>query len=141
MAVRSGSAVWQGDLKHGKGEVSSASGALKAQPYSFGTRFENQPGCNPEELIGAAHSACFSMALANILSEGGIIPERVETVAQVTLGKVDGAAAVTGIHLAVALSAKGDAAVLRAAAEKAKAGCPISKLMKAEITMALTLVV
>jgi len=139
MSVRTGSAVWSGNLKAGKGQVSTESGALKALPYGFNTRFEDHPGTNPEELIGAAHAACFSMALSNILGESGIVLDRIESASHVTLGRVDGAAQITAVHLDVALSAKGDVAVLRAAADKAKVGCPVSKLLKAEISMTLTL--
>lgn len=133
---RKASAVWKGDLKSGKGTVSSASGVLSNTPYSFSTRFENEKGTNPEELIGAAHAGCFSMALSAILGESGITPESIETEATVTLEKVPDGFAVTKIHLDVkGRIPGGDANAFQTAAQKAKEGCPISKLFKAEITM------
>lgn len=133
---RSGSAVWRGGLKDGNGVVSTASGVLKDSAYSFGTRFEEKPGTNPEELIAAAHAACFSMALSAILGESGITPESVATSAAVTLEKVDGGFAVTASHLTVKAKAPGvDEKKFMEAANAAKAGCPISKLLNAKITM------
>ncbi len=133
---RSGSAVWRGGLKDGNGVVSTASGVLKDSAYSFGTRFEEKPGTNPEELIAAAHAACFSMALSAILGEGGITPESVATSAAVTLEKVDGGFAVTASHLKVKAKVPGvDEKRFMDAAGAAKAGCPISKLLNAKITM------
>jgi osmotically inducible protein OsmC len=97
--VRSGSAAWSGGIKDGKGSISTESGALKHYPYGFASRFEGQPGSNPEELIGAAHSACFTMALSLILGEAGLKADRMDTTAKVTLDKVEGGYAITASHL------------------------------------------
>ncbi len=133
---RKASAVWQGGLKDGRGTVSTESGVLSDAAYSFRTRFENEKGTNPEELIGAAHAGCFSMALSAQLGEVGLAPERIETAATVTLEKVADGFAVTAVHLDVNASIPGaDEAKFQAAANKAKEGCPISKLLKAKITM------
>ncbi|ALM82167.1 OsmC family protein [Bordetella sp. N] len=130
------SAVWQGDLKTGKGQISTESGALKDAPYGFKTRFENSPGTNPEELLGAAHAGCFSMALSNILGESGLTADSIKTEAVVTLDQADGGFAITAVHLTVVAKIPGaDAAAFEAAANKAKAGCPVSKVLKATITM------
>ena len=134
--TRKASAVWQGDLKGGKGTVSAASGVLKETPYSFNTRFENAPGTNPEELIAAAHAGCFSMALSAELGKAGITPDRIDTTATLTLDKVDAGWGVTGIHLQTNVKiASGDRAKVPAIAEAAKAGCPISRLLNTKITM------
>ena len=133
---RTASAVWQGGLKDGRGTVSTESGALSQLAYSFRTRFENEKGTNPEELIGAAHAGCFSMALSAQLGEAGMTPSRIETTATVTLEKETEGFAVTTIHLDVSATIPGaDEAKFQAAANKAKEGCPISKLFKAKITM------
>jgi lipoyl-dependent peroxiredoxin len=133
---RSASAVWQGDLKGGKGEISSDSGVLKGTQYSFSTRFENGIGTNPEELIAAAHAACFAMALSAQLGTAGITPQRIDAKATVTLDKLEGGWTVTESHLEVkAKIPGGDRAAFDKAANDAKAGCPISKLLKANITM------
>jgi osmotically inducible protein OsmC len=133
---RKASAVWQGGLKGGKGTISTESGVLTKTQYSFGTRFENGPGTNPEELIAAAHAGCFSMALSAELEKAGVNPESIETSATVTLDKQDGGWAVTAVHLeTVGKVAGNDAGKFKAAAESAKAGCPISKLLKANITL------
>src|SRR5215472_15019833 len=134
---RNASAHWSGGLKDGKGTVSSASGVLKNTPYSFATRFESQPGTNPEELIAAAHAGCFSMALSAQLGNAGITPESIETTAAVTLEKTDAGFTVTKIHLDVTAKIPGvEAAAFQKAAQDAKTGCPISRLLKAaEITM------
>ncbi|OWT80950.1 MULTISPECIES: OsmC family protein [unclassified Achromobacter] len=130
------SAVWKGDLKTGKGQISTESGALKDAPYGFKTRFENAPGTNPEELLGAAHAGCFSMALSNILGESGLTADSIQTEAVVTLDQADGGFAITAVHLTVVAKIPGaDAAAFEAAANKAKAGCPVSKVLKATITM------
>jgi osmotically inducible protein OsmC len=130
------SAVWQGGLKDGKGEVSAASGVLTNTPYTFATRFEGQKGTNPEELIAAAHAACFAMALSAQLGEAGITPKRIDASATVTLEKTEGGFAVTTSALAVTVQAPGaDRAKVETAANNAKAGCPISKLLNAKITM------
>ncbi|WP_454689690.1 OsmC family protein [Achromobacter aloeverae] len=130
------SAVWKGDLKTGTGHISTESGALKDAPYGFKTRFENAPGTNPEELLGAAHAGCFSMALSNILGEAGLKADSIQTEAVVTLDQADGGFAITAVHLTVVAKIPGaDAAAFEVAANKAKAGCPVSKVLKASITM------
>jgi osmotically inducible protein OsmC len=134
--VRKASAVWKGSLKEGKGTISSDSGVLSNTPYSFSTRFENAKGTNPEELIAAAHAGCFTMALSAQLGNAGITPESLETTASLTLDKLDAGWTVTKIHLDVTARIPGaDKAAFDKAAESAKAGCPISRLLKAEITM------
>jgi len=134
--VRNASAVWKGSLKEGKGTISSDSGVLSNTPYSFSTRFENAKGTNPEELIAAAHAGCFTMALSAQLGNAGITPESLETTASLTLDKLDAGWTVTKIHLDVSARIPGaDKAAFDKAAEAAKAGCPISRLLKAEITM------
>lgn len=135
MITRTGSAKWQGDLKGGRGYLSSASGALSDLPYGFNTRFENEPGTNPEELIGAAHAACFSMALANMLSEAGIGGISIESTSDISMDKDGGGFAVKKAHLTTKIASDGDEAKVLEIAEQAKAGCPISKLLNAEITM------
>ena len=135
------SAIWNGSLKEGHGAISTGSGALVAKPYSFRTRFEGEPGTNPEELIGAAHASCFSMALSMILGMAGFTPEKIETQATITLEQKDGGFAVTASHLDVKATVPGaDQAAFQDAATKAKAGCPISKLLNATITMDAKLV-
>lgn len=134
--VRKASAVWKGSLKEGKGTISSESGVLSNTPYSFSTRFENAKGTNPEELIAAAHAGCFTMALSAQLGNAGITPESLETTASLTLDKLDAGWTVTKIHLDVSARIPGaDKAAFDKAAEAAKAGCPISRLLKAEISM------
>ena len=129
-------AVWQGGLKDGKGTISTESKALAETPYSFRTRFEGVPGTNPEELLGAAHAGCFTMALAAKLGEAGIKPERIETQATVTLEKVAAGFEITRVHLEVGARAPGaDRAKFDAAAADAKANCPLSKVLKAAISM------
>jgi len=138
---RKAGAVWKGGLKDGKGTVTTASGVLKATPYSFSTRFENAPGTNPEELIAAAHAGCFSMALSAQLGNAGITPESISTEATLTLEKQEGGFAITKIHLDVAAKIPGgDKAAFDKAAQNAKSGCPVSKVLKAEITMNARLV-
>ncbi|HEX7076853.1 MAG TPA: OsmC family protein [Candidatus Eisenbacteria bacterium] len=138
--VRKGSAVWRGGLKDGKGTVSTESGVLADAAYSFGTRFENGKGTNPEELIAAAHAGCFSMALSAELGAVGLTPESVRTTAAVTLEKTDAGFTVTRSHLSsVARIPGADRAKFDAAAAKAKAGCPISRLLTATITLEATL--
>lgn len=137
---RNGSAEWQGDLKSGKGTISTASGVLDKTQYSFSTRFEEGKGTNPEELIAAAHAGCFSMALSAQLGERGITPESIRTTATVTLEKKEGGFSVTASHLDVkARIPGGDQAKFDEAAKAAKEGCPISKLLNAAITMAAVL--
>ena len=133
---RQASAVWKGGLTDGKGTVSSTSGAFSNVPYNFRMRFEEEPGTNPEELIAAAHSACFSMALSGALGKAGMTAESIETKATVTLEKVGDAFTVTTSHLDTVVRSPGaDPAAFAAAAEGAKAGCPISRLLNAKITL------
>ena len=140
MITKTGSAQWQGDLKTGKGEVSTQSGALTAQPYSFATRFEGAAGSNPEELIGAAHAACYSMALSAGLAQAGVTDVTVETTSAITMDKDPaGGFAITKAALTVRVTGQGDRAAIEAAAKEAEKGCPVSKLMKAEITLDLTI--
>ena len=135
---RKASAVWQGDLKAGKGQISTDSGVLSNTQYSFSTRFENGVGTNPEELIAAAHAGCFSMAFSAQLGEAGITPESIKTTATVSLEKQDGGFAIPEIELdVVARVPNADEAAVQKAAENAKVGCPISKLFKANIKMNL----
>jgi osmotically inducible protein OsmC len=137
---RKASAVWNGDLKGGKGRISSASGVLTDTQYSFGTRFEEGKGTNPEELIAAAHTGCFSMALSAQLGEAGLKADEIRTEATVTLEKDATGWAVTRSHLEVSARVPGASQeAFNKAAGNAKAGCPISKLLKAEITMNATL--
>lgn len=138
---RTGSAVWNGDLKNGTGTLSSQSGVLTSTPYSFRMRFEEEPGTNPEELIGTAHAGCFSMALSMILGLQGMAPQKIETEATITLEKQDDGFAVTASHLDVKATIPGASeSDFQQAAEKAKASCPISKLMNAKITIDARLV-
>ena len=136
MIQREASAVWTGGLKDGGGRLTSPSGVLKETPYSFTTRFESTPGTNPEELVAAAHAGCFSMALSAILGESGLKPERIETRATVTLEKLEPGWTLTRILLDLTARVPGaDPAALQRAAETAKAGCPISRVLKSEITL------
>ena len=133
---RKGSAVWRGGLKDGKGIVSTESGVLSNTQYSFSTRFEDGKGTNPEELIAAAHAGCFSMALSAQLGGAGITPDQIQTTATVSLDKTDGGFAITAIHLdVVAKIPGGDKQAFDTAADNAKAGCPVSKVLNATITM------
>lgn len=133
---RKASAHWQGGLKQGKGTISTESGALKDAQYSFGTRFEQGVGTNPEELIAAAHSGCFSMALSAQLEGAGLKPESIKTTATVTLTKNDDGFSIAAVHLDVNAKVPGaDAQTFQAIAQKAKTGCPVSKVLRAEITM------
>jgi osmotically inducible protein OsmC len=139
--IRKASAVWNGSLKEGKGTISTDSKVLSNAQYSFSTRFENGIGTNPEELIAAAHAGCFSMALSAQLGSAGITPESIETTAAVTLEKLEAGFTVTKVHLDVSARIPGaNAAAFEKAAQDAKAGCPISRLLKAEITMTARLV-
>ena len=137
---RKASAVWNGKLKTGKGSIATDSGAISDVPYSFKTRFENGVGTNPEELIAAAHAGCFSMALSAQLDEAGMKPEKIETLATVTLDKQENGWTVTDILLEVKAKVPGaDLAAFNKAANEAKTGCPISRLLNAKITMDLAL--
>jgi osmotically inducible protein OsmC len=133
---RSGSAIWSGDLKSGKGHVSSESGALKDLPYGFNTRFEDTPGTNPEELVGAAHASCYAMAMSLGLGEKNLKADEIKAKAKVTLSEVDGGFAVTKVHLDVTAKIPGiSEADFQEVAEATKKNCPISKLLTAEITL------
>jgi len=133
---RKASAVWRGGLKDGKGTLATESGVLKETQYSFGTRFENGIGTNPEELIAAAHAGCFSMAFSAELGKVGITPESINTTATITLEKTDAGFSVTSSHLEVTARIPGaDRSQVLEVANGAKAGCPISRLLKANITM------
>jgi osmotically inducible protein OsmC len=133
---RKASAVWKGGLKDGTGAVSSASGILSNTPYSFKTRFENNPGTNPEELIAAAHAACFSMALSAQLGGANLTPESINTSATLTMEKLDSGWTITAVVLDVVAKVPGASAeAFNKAAADAKAGCPVSKVLNAKITM------
>jgi len=134
------SAVWKGGIKDGGGTISTETGVLKEAPYGFKARFEDGKGTNPEELIGAAHAGCFSMALSLMLGEAGLTPEKIETTAEVTLEKIGEGFEITASHLTVKAVIPGaDQARFLEIANKAKVGCPVSKLLKARITMDATL--
>ena len=131
-----GSAHWSGDIKRGKGTVSTESGVLNQQPYGFNTRFEGEKGTNPEELIGAAHAACFSMALSLMLGEAGYTADSIDTTADVSLDKTDGGFAITKVALKSKVTVPGIAPQqFDGIIQKAKAGCPGSQLLKADITL------
>ena len=133
---RNASAIWQAGLKDGKGSISTDSGVLDNTQYSFSTRFEEGKGTNPEELIAAAHAGCFSMALSGQLGNAGLTAESIRTTAAVTLEKTDAGFTITRVHLDVTASIPGATEeAFQTAAANAKAGCPISRLLKAEITM------
>jgi osmotically inducible protein OsmC len=137
---RKASAVWQGDLKAGKGTLSTDSGVLKQTPYSFHSRFESGIGTNPEELLAAAHAGCFTMALSAQLGGAGIVAQKLETTATITLDKVGDGFSVTKSHLDLVATIPGaDKAKFDAAVKAAETGCPVSKLFKAEITITTTL--
>ncbi len=133
---RKASAVWKGGLKDGKGSISSDSGVLENTQYSFSTRFEEGKGTNPEELIAAAHAGCFSMALSGQLGNAGMTADEIKTTATVTLEKTDAGFTVTASHLDVTAKIPGaDPKAFETAANNAKAGCPISRLLNTKITM------
>lgn len=133
---RKASAVWNGGLKDGKGTISSTSGVLSNTPYSFRTRFEGTPGTNPEELIAAAHAACFSMALSAQLDGANLKPESINTSATLTMEKLDSGWTITKVHLDVVAKVPGASAeAFNKAAGDAKANCPVSKVLKADISM------
>ncbi|HVF51765.1 MAG TPA: OsmC family protein [Pyrinomonadaceae bacterium] len=133
---RNASAVWQGGLKDGKGTISTESGVLSGTQYSFSTRFEDGKGTNPEELVAAAHAGCFSMALSGQLGNAGLVAESINTTATVRLEKTDAGFTVTSVHLDVtARVPNATQDTFQTAANNAKAGCPISRLLKAEITL------
>lgn len=131
-----GSAQWSGGIKDGRGSISTQSGALSSVPYGFANRFEGKPGSNPEELIGAAHAACFTMALSLILGEADLKAETMSTTAEVSLEKDGDGFAITAVHLTLRATVPGATPeVFEACAAKAKAGCPVSKLLTATITL------
>jgi lipoyl-dependent peroxiredoxin len=133
---RTASAVWQGDLKKGQGTVSTQSGVLNKTQYSFSTRFENGIGTNPEELIAAAHAGCFTMALSAFLGGAGFTAEELSTQATLTLEQVDGNWTITAVHLDLTGRVPGiDAAKFEEIADQAKAGCPVSRVLKADVTL------
>jgi osmotically inducible protein OsmC len=133
---RKASAVWKGGLKDGKGTISTDSGVLSDTQYSFSTRFEQGTGTNPEELIAAAHAGCFSMALSAQLGETGMVAESIRTTATVTLEKAGDGFAITAVHLDITAKVPGaDRQAFAAAANNAKSGCPVSKVLNAQITM------
>jgi osmotically inducible protein OsmC len=137
---RKASAVWKGGLKDGRGTLNTDSGVLRDTAYSFSTRFENQPGTNPEELIAAAHAGCFSMALSGQLGNAGMTAESIETTASLTMEKTDAGFTITAIHLDVkARIPNADRAKFEEAANNAKKGCPVSRVLNARITMNATL--
>ena len=138
---KTASAIWQGGLKDGKGLLSTESGALKQNPYGFNTRFEGSPGTNPEELIGAAHAGCFSMALSMMLGEAGLTADRIDTAAEVTLDKQADGFAITAVHLVLRAKVPGASeAQFLEIANKAKEGCPVSKVLNAKISLDAALV-
>ena len=135
---RKASAVWRGGLKDGKGTISTESGTLKDTQYSFSTRFENGVGTNPEELIGAAHAGCFAMAFSAELGKAGLTPESISATATVSLDKTNEGFSVTESHLDVTAKVPGaDTAKVQEIANAAKAGCPISRVLNAKVTMTL----
>ena len=137
---RNATAVWKGAIKEGKGALTTDSGVLSKTQYSFSTRFEDGVGTNPEELIAAAHAGCFSMALSGQLGALGLTTDEINTKASVKLDKVGDGFAITNVHLEVRAKVPGaDAKAFETAANNAKTGCPISKLLNAEITMSATL--
>jgi len=137
---KSGSAEWKGGLKDGGGTISTETGVLRNAPYGFKSRFEDGPGTNPEELIGAAHAACFSMALSLMLSQNNLKPDYIRTKAEITLDKVGEGFAITASDLTVNAKVPGaDAATFARIANEAKAGCPVSKVLNAKISMQATL--
>ncbi len=134
--IRKASAIWKGGLQDGTGAISTETGVLDNAPYGFKSRFENGKGTNPEELLGAAHAGCFSMALSLMLGQAGMTAEKIETQAAVTLEKVGDGFSITSSHLEVTAKIPGaDPAKFQEAANKAKAGCPLSKVLNARITM------
>lgn len=136
MIKRNGSAVWSGGIKDGKGTVSTQSGILNQAQYGFNTRFENGPGTNPEELLGAAHAGCFTMALSGQLGAAGMTAQKLETTATVSLDKDGDSFAIKAVHLELVATIPGaDEQAFQEAARKAKEGCPVSKLFNADITL------
>ena len=138
---KTASAHWEGDVKTGIGSISTETGVLNKAPYGFKARFEGGKGTNPEELIGAAHAGCFSMALSMILGEAGLKPDSIDTQAEVSLDKVEGGYGITAVHLTLKAKVPGASqAQFEEATKKAKEGCPVSKVLNAKITLDATLV-
>ena len=136
MIKRNATAVWHGGLKDGRGNISTQSGAFDNQPYGFNTRFENEPGTNPEELIAAAHAGCFTMALSSVLADAKLTAEEMETSADVTLETVAGGYAITAVHLTLKAKIAGiDQARFEQLAAVAKTNCPVSKVLNAAVTL------
>ena len=136
MIKRSGSAIWNGGIKDGKGQVSTQSGALDKTQYGFNTRFEDGPGTNPEELIGAAHAGCFTMALSGQLGQAGMTAQELRTTATVSMEKVEGGFSITAVHLDLVAKIPGASQeAFDKAANTAKENCPVSKLLNAKITL------
>ena len=133
---RTASAVWSGELKQGKGSLTTPSGVLKETPYSFHTRFEQGPGTNPEELIAAAHAGCFTMAMSAFLGKAGLKPDKLSTEASLTLEQVDGNWTITAIHLTLNAKVPGvEEKKFQEIAADAKANCPVSRVLNAKITL------
>ncbi|MCX8256113.1 osmotically inducible, stress-inducible membrane protein [Beijerinckiaceae bacterium RH AL1] len=140
-AINTGSATWEGDLKSGKGTISTKSGALSSQPYGFNTRFEGKPGTNPEELVGAAHASCFAMAMSLFLGNEGFTAEHMDAKSDVALEQEGEGFAVKKIHLTLKAKIPNiEEATFQKIAEATKEGCPISKLLNAKITLDASLV-
>ncbi len=136
MIKKNGSAYWHGGIRDGGGTISTQTGVLKEAPYGFKSRFENGPGTNPEELIGAAHAGCFSMALSLMLGNAGMTAESIRTTATVSLEQDGGGFTITAVHLDTTVNVPGaDRSAVEKAIQDAKAGCPVSKLLKADITL------
>jgi osmotically inducible protein OsmC len=139
--TRRGSALWQGGLKDGSGAISTESGALQQHPYGLAARFQGQRGTNPEELIAAAHAGCFTMSLAMILGEAGLVAERMDTSAEATLEQVAGGWAITTVRLTLRATVPGvDAVTFAKLADMAKSGCPVSKVLRADVSLDAALV-
>lgn len=137
---RTAQAHWQGDLKGGKGTLTAPSGVLKTTPYSFQTRFEDQPGTNPEELLAAAHAGCFTMALSAQLANAGMVAESLDTTCTITLEKTDGGFSITGSHLDLKAKIPGASKeAFDTAVKNAETGCPVSKLYKTNISVSSNL--
>jgi len=141
MIDRNAAAVWTGGIKDGEGFLTTDSGVLDGVRYAFSTRFEQEPGTNPEELIGAAHAGCYSMALSKVMAEAGLTPERIETRATVSMTKSDAGVQISAVHLVTRVTSPGaDDATFQEAAEGAKNGCPVSQVLNATITLDAALV-
>ena len=138
MINKFGSAAWKGGIKDGGGTVSTESGSLRDQPYGFNTRFEGKSGTNPEELIGAAHAACFSMALSMMLEKAGITNAKIDTTSTISLEKDGDGFKISKAHLTTRVSGNGDRAKIEELAHQAEKGCPVSKLLNAEVSLDLT---